>query len=458
MSAYSRAAIGSSGKSTSSLVTWALAGLLERQGLQVQHFFSRACYCGLQGGLTTTGVASRHFDTWLMTRDECRARLAEAYRTADIVLVEGRFELSHAEEADVRPPSACDGIESGGNLEVLARRLDLPRLYVLDAAAAADGCFGARPDAVDGILLDDVRSAHDFARLQVSLEGAWGVPVLGGLMADHDLRRQLGRLPPGAVVPAEMCISLVDSLERMVDLRQLQAAIARSSVPTAASMPQPIVLGGRAPVIAVAYDEAFCGYFADTLESLERLGAKVVDFSPLADEGLPEGVDVVLLGCGRPDRHAEALSANHCFKASLRDFARHGGRIYAEGGGLAYLGRWITAGDGRAYPMVDLFPLASHRASPPQAPQAVEFAAEVENWLAPKERKFRAYRSRAWVFDALDQVERLCGDSDDLLRSGEAIGGRLQLHLAAQPALLARLLSTTAPRQAVQAAEVGAPT
>jgi cobyrinic acid a,c-diamide synthase len=435
-----------------------LAGLLEQRGRQVQHFFSRACYCSLQGGLTATGTASRHFDTWLMTRDECRARLAEAYSTADVVLVEGRFEPPHSEQAGFRPYSACDGGETGGNLEVLARRLDLPRLYVLDAEAAADGRFAARPDAVDAILLDDVRSFDEFMRLQISLEGAWGVPVLGGLMADLDLRRQIGRLPPGAVVPAEICLALVNSLERLIDWRLLETTISRHSLPTAAAVPPPIVIEGRAPVIAVAYDEAFCGYFADTLECLERLGAKVVDFSPLSDEGLPDGVDVVLVGCGRPDRHAETLAANHCLKASLRDFARHGGRIYAEGGGLAYLGRWLTAGDGRAYPMVDLFPLASHRAAPPQAPQAVEFAASVDNWLAPVEQKFRAYRSRAWVFDALDHVERLCGDTDDLLRAGEAIGGRLQLHLAAQPALLTRLLETAGARRVAQAAEVGVPT
>jgi len=341
---------------------------------------------------------------------------------------------------------------------VLARRLDLPRLYVLDGAAAADGCFSARPDAVDGVLLDGVESYDQFARLQTSIEGAWGVPVVGGLVVDADLRRHIGRLAPGAVVPPELCAALVDGLEGLVDLRQFEAVVERASLPTFAATAAPILPARRAPVIAVAYDEAFCGYFADTLESLERLGAKVVDFSPLRDEGLPDGVDIVLLGCGRPDRHAEALAANHCLKASLRDFARHGGRIYAEGGGLAYLGRWITAGDGRAYPMVDLFPLASHRASPPQPPQAVEFAAGVENWLAPVDQKFRAYRSRAWVFDALNHVERLCGAGDDLLRSGEAIGGRLQLHLAAQPALLARLLEPTGARAANQAAEVGAPT
>ena len=66
-------------------------------------------------------------------------------------------------------------------------------------------------------------------------------------------------------------------------------------------------------------------------------GAVVVDFSPLRDERLPEGTDIVYLGCGHPEVYAAELSANHCMKLSLRNHIRSGGRIYAEGGGLAYL-------------------------------------------------------------------------------------------------------------------------
>ncbi len=58
--------------------------------------------------------------------------------------------------------------------------------------------------------------------------------------------------------------------------------------------------------VAVACDEAFGGYFPDTLEALEARGARVCDFSPLRDDRLPPGTDVVYVGCGHPELFAEA--------------------------------------------------------------------------------------------------------------------------------------------------------
>src|SRR5690606_21378146 len=93
----------------------------------------------------------------------------------------------------------------------------------------------------------------------------------------------------------------------------------------------------RPLTVAVAYDEAFRCYFPDTLDLLEHLGATVVDFSPLRDEALPLGTDIVYFGCGHPERYAEALASNHCMMLAIREHVCAGRRIYAEGGGVAYL-------------------------------------------------------------------------------------------------------------------------
>jgi len=92
MSGFPRVAVGSLGNHPpAGPIVWALAGYLTQQGRQVRHFFSRACYCSLQGALTATGSASRYIDCWLTGRDECRTLLAETYQSADFALFEGKY-------------------------------------------------------------------------------------------------------------------------------------------------------------------------------------------------------------------------------------------------------------------------------------------------------------------------------------------------------------------------------
>ena len=98
--------------------------------------------------------------------------------------------------------------------------------------------------------------------------------------------------------------------------------------------------------VAVAYDDAFHCYFPDTLDMLELRGATVRVFSPLRDESLPPETDIVYLGCGSPQDHAEALAANHCMMTALKEHVCSGRRIYAEGGGLAYLCQHVETADG----------------------------------------------------------------------------------------------------------------
>ncbi|MGC3970674.1 MAG: hypothetical protein QM775_26055 [Pirellulales bacterium] len=196
----------------------------------------------------------------------------------------------------------------------------------------------------------------------------------------------------------------------------------------------------------MAYDDAFCGYFPELLEELERGRARVVDFSPLHDETVPERADIVWLGCGRTDLHAEALSDNLCMHASLREFARRGGRIYAEGGGCGYLGRSLRSTAGPSYPMVNLLPLAAERFEDAGLPEPVEFTPIGENWLLPEGRTLRAYRNRRWKLDFLEPIETLheVDGAQTLVATGNVVGSLLQIHFAAAELLPALL---EAPRE-----------
>ena len=53
----------------SQLILWGLLDILDRSGIRVQRFASRACFQPLDAAATITGQLSRHLDSWLMTAD-----------------------------------------------------------------------------------------------------------------------------------------------------------------------------------------------------------------------------------------------------------------------------------------------------------------------------------------------------------------------------------------------------
>ncbi len=102
--------------------------------------------------------------------------------------------------------------------------------------------------------------------------------------------------------------------------------------------------------ILVAHDEAFNFIYRANVDALARLGT-VSFFSPLADSHLP-ACDLLYLPGGYPELYAERLSANASMLAHIADYAREGGRIFAECGGFMYLCDSI---DGRS--LVGVFPM-----------------------------------------------------------------------------------------------------
>ncbi|MDR8350976.1 cobyrinic acid a,c-diamide synthase, partial [Acinetobacter baumannii] len=65
---------------------------------------------------------------------------------------------------------------------------------------------------------------------------------------------------------------------------------------------------------------------------------------------------MIWLGGGYPEIHAAALAANTPMLAQLREAHRRGVAIYAECGGLMYLGSSLEDANGDIYPMANLIP------------------------------------------------------------------------------------------------------
>lgn len=356
------------------------------------------------------------------------AMLRRGARGAEMALVDGCL--------------AAESSELGSDFDTLCRWLDLPRLVVVNVAALGNCQLPPRPAQADGLILDGICDRTDRLQWQTRLESLWGIPVLGGLEMLPQARAEIERLPAGAFPNPSLCHALGTSLldhSRLERILQLSACRPLPPAPEWDTGEFELALARAPVVVAVAYDEAFHDYFPDTLELLEVLGVSIEYFSPLRDESLPFGTDIVYLGNGNPVLHAGVLADNQCMHMALRDHVRHGKRLYAEGGGLGFLSRLVRTADGRHLPMVGVLPAVvsfNDRAAPPRA---VELSFSRPTWLGKSGQRVRGYLDLNWTYTQ-EPADGGCAAEDghrcDLVSRDGALGSRLHLNFAVLPELM----------------------
>ena len=301
------------------------------------------------------GAKSRNLDLFFLGRDTARYLLEKNSRGSGLALIEGVM-------------GYYDGIGLSADASAydLARATGTPAVLVLDgrgraltAAAAVKGMRDFRPDSgIRGVILNRV-SPMLYPRLKEAIEGETGVTVYGYLpnLPGCALEsRHLGLVTAAEVAGLrEKLSALAAQAEKSVDIDGLLALAASAPALAAAAPALPPPVEGR-PRIAVARDKAFCFYYADGLELLEALGAELAEFSPLADEALPEGTCGLYLGGGYPELFAGALAANAPMREAVRAAVAGGVPTVAECGGFLYLNRLLSDGEGRDWPMAGALP------------------------------------------------------------------------------------------------------
>jgi cobyrinic acid a,c-diamide synthase len=404
---------------------WGLLDTLERVGWHVQSFASAAHLSPVCGVRSITGQSQRHLDSWMMSRATCREIFEHGSRASDLSIVAGRF-------------NGARGPAHKSSLDVLSDWLDLPKIAVVDVQQLERCRLPAMPEGVAGLFLDRVRDTADSVRWQTWLEAVYNVPVLGALTNSAKLRSVVEARAMGSPC-RELCRALGERLQPTLQLDRL-AQILKSQ--TWSKAPQRLFAKQEVDDrinVAVAFDEAFQGYFADTLDALESRGARICDFSPLHSEALPWDTDVVYLAGVRTEQHAEALAQNVCFRQALRNFAARGGRVYAEGGALAYLCERLVLADGRQFPMAGLLPAIAVAQGAAHKMRPVELTFGEQVWLGEPGTKLRGYADEAWDILPQPDLNSLTTDDDhryDLVGHDRVIGSRLQVDFAGQPHLM----------------------
>ncbi|MCD2253186.1 cobyrinate a,c-diamide synthase [Listeria marthii] len=346
------AASSGAGKTT---VTLGIMHALKKRGLRVQPFKVGPDYIDTNYHQAITGVASINLDSFLIDDDAMLAALFQKHgETADISVIEGVMGLFDGLGID----------RDNASTSFIAKCTKTPVILVVDgkaistsAAAIVDGFNRFDPELeIAGVIINRVASENHFSLIKGAIERYTDVPVLGYLPKNAAValpERHLGLVPQEEMTELETKWELLgDLIAEHVDLeRLLEISKSREDlVGESLDIAMPDFSGLR---VAYALDAAFHFYYQDNLELIRSTGATLIPFSPLEDMEVPEA-DFIYIGGGFPEVFAERLAKNSTMHESILAAHEKGIPIYAECGGLMYLGSALEMDDTQ-YEMVGVF-------------------------------------------------------------------------------------------------------
>lgn len=300
-----------------------------------------------------------------------------------------------------------DGIDIHGSTSTaeLAKLLKAPVVLCIDCtkstrtmAAAVLGCLKFDPDVdIKGVILNRVAGSRHENVLRKNIEQYCDIPVLGAIPKldwEKFPERHLGLVP----TPEHGCaMDAVNDAARIAARYLDLDALAEVSI-NAGPLPVPegaletirfkdcirhsrgsevSALPGSAPVIGIIKDSAFQFYYPENIEALQAAGAETMMVSPFTTDVIPQ-VDALYIGGGFPETHAQELANNVTFRRQVKDLAEKGLPIYAECGGLMYLGEELVLDEG-TFPMAGVLPVVFGFSKKPQGHGYTVVSVEHEN-------------------------------------------------------------------------------
>ncbi|HOI69355.1 MAG TPA: cobyrinate a,c-diamide synthase [Methanothrix sp.] len=423
------------GKTT---VVLGMMAALRRRGLVVAPFKVGPDFIDPSHHAAICGRPSRNLDTFMMGMDGVRRSFARGVEGADVAVIEGVMGLYDGLDATEVASSAS-----------VAKALGAPVLLVMNvhgtsrsAAAMALGYRSYDPKVeVAGLILNRVGSERHRSLLEDAL-APLGIPILGTLPRRGEIAL------PSRHLGLEMGFESRHDLDALADFVEENAYLDRilelgcqvpAVEPEAQAEPEAETVqdqeGGRIR-IAVAYDEAFCFYYAENFEILRRLGADLRFFSPIRDP-LPEA-DGLYLGGGYPELYAGALEESPT-RHEIKKAAEDGMPIYGECGGLMYLCEAVISKDGNSEDekrMAGVLPATTSMTGRLQALGYVEGDVVAENPVVAKGTVIRGHEFHYSKMDCARDARfayrfrrgtGIDGNKDGLVEH-EALGSYLHTH------------------------------
>lgn len=357
---------GGSGKTIFSL---GLTSVWRKKGYKVATFKKGPDYIDAGWLGFAAGRSCHNLDPFLMTDTQIIQSFITNSAESDISLIEGNRGL-------------FDGLDLNGccSTAELGRLLKTPVLIIADVtmatrtiAAVIMGCQRFDPDLrIEGVILNRVAGSRQASLVRNSIERYCGIPVVGSVpkLKDHIFpERHMGLVPYQEREHAKKAIAWARRIvEENLDLEtiwRMAHNVEPIEMTEQALEERPAeIVSTDPPRIGYIRDNAFWFYYPENLDHLKKLGAVLVEVNAITDRELPN-LDALYIGGGFPETQAEALAKNWRFKVSLKDKIEEGLPVYAECGGLMYLGEGLILNE-KSYPMVGALPFKCVLGKKPQ--------------------------------------------------------------------------------------------
>lgn len=362
---------GMKGGAGKTLVSLGIIAAWKKQGRLIVPYKKGPDYIDAGWLSSAAEHACFNLDPFLITREKILSSFASHYAKADCAVIEGNRGL-------------YDGMDAAGTYSTaeLAKTLQAPVILVLDctkvtrtAAAMVLGMLKFDPKVkISGVVLNQLAGKRHEKVIREAIAKYCKVPVVGAipkLRGEQLSERHMGLTPfqehPGVKKAIASCRDIAEkyldldaiwkTAKAVPDIRDLGRRVQES--------PQPSTLKPHLVRIGIIRDSAFQFYYPENFEELLKRGAKLIEISALRAKKLPD-IDALYIGGGFPETHAIALGRNTFFKASVRKAVELGLPVYAECGGLMYLGEALVL-DRKTYHMAGIFPLRFSLEKKPQA-------------------------------------------------------------------------------------------
>ena len=337
------------------LISIALMNAFAEAGKKVSAFKCGPDYIDPMFHKKVLGIPSKNLDLFFADEKLVKS-LFFSDNTSDISIIEGVMGL-------------YDGIGATDEASAyhLASVLGAPVILVVDSKGMGRSLLAEiagflsldKMHLIKGVILNNMSESF-YSQIKPLIESELAVQVLGFFPVQKSIKiesRYLGlKLPDEISGIKAMVQKASDELIKTVDIKRIEKiaeeAQAAAYVPLENLLPKPKMPKPKKPVrIALARDEAFCFYYDDNIKLLEKLGAEIVEFSPLADKKLPPEISGLILGGGYPELFAEKLAANKSMKESVFAAINAGLPSIAECGGFMYLHEFLQTEDGKTHSM-----------------------------------------------------------------------------------------------------------